>query len=211
MKDPYKILGISRWEPLESAKREYRKLAIKYHPDKNPGDKEAEEKFKEVAEAYSILSDPDKKKMYDKYGCINVEEVTVDDMMDTFKETAKSYSKTAGAYIKKKVKEFGEDADAMVDAMSGVSPKKKGVYVYNNPYKPGFFDDNLAVIDEVCPKCNGTKYMEVQKGFFMAEEPCDECDGRGHISRTIPRGEHPNRQDDYNKVGSPFNLFKEKF
>ncbi|MFC3810026.1 molecular chaperone DnaJ [Lacihabitans lacunae] len=67
-KDYYELLGVSKSATPEELKKEYRKLAIKYHPDKNPGDAEAEAKFKEIAEAYSVLSDPDKKARYDRFG-----------------------------------------------------------------------------------------------------------------------------------------------
>ena len=208
MKDPYKVLGVSRWEPPESAKVAYRKLAIKYHPDKNPGNKEAEEMFKDVAEAYAVLSDPEKKRMYDKYGCIDVEEVRVEDMMDKFNETVTNYKKTAADFLKKKIKDFGEDADEIVGAATG--RKQKHDYPKYGRYSPGFFDDNSVIIDERCPKCKGNKFVDVQKGFFLTEELCDECGGKGYITRTIPRSQHPDRRDDFNKE-SPFSLFKEKF
>ncbi len=67
-KDYYELLEVTKSASADELKKAYRKLAIKYHPDKNPGDKEAEEKFKEIAEAYSVLSDPDKKARYDQYG-----------------------------------------------------------------------------------------------------------------------------------------------
>ncbi len=67
-KDYYAILGVSRTATQEEIKRAYRKKAIQYHPDRNPGDKEAEEKFKEAAEAYEVLSDPEKRARYDQFG-----------------------------------------------------------------------------------------------------------------------------------------------
>ncbi len=67
-KDPYAVLGVERNASAEDIKKAYRKLAIKYHPDKNPGDKAAEENFKEAASAYEILSDPEKKAKYDRFG-----------------------------------------------------------------------------------------------------------------------------------------------
>lgn len=67
-RDFYEILGVSRDASDAELKKAYRKLAIKYHPDKNPDDKEAEEKFKEAAEAYEVLSNADKRAKYDRYG-----------------------------------------------------------------------------------------------------------------------------------------------
>src|SRR6185436_11969801 len=67
-RDYYEVLGVSRTASDSELKSAYRKLAIKYHPDKNPDDKEAEEKFKEAAEAYSVLSDPNNRAKYDRFG-----------------------------------------------------------------------------------------------------------------------------------------------
>jgi curved DNA-binding protein len=66
--DYYKILGVDKNVSGDDVKKAYRKLAVKYHPDKNPGNKEAEEKFKKMSEAYAVLSDPEKRKQYDSYG-----------------------------------------------------------------------------------------------------------------------------------------------
>src|SRR5688572_20680958 len=67
-KDYYKILGVSKSASADDIRKAFRKLAVKYHPDKNPGDKTAEEKFKEVSEANEVLSDPEKRKKYDEVG-----------------------------------------------------------------------------------------------------------------------------------------------
>src|SRR5450432_4053001 len=67
-RDYYEILEITREETADGIKKSYRKLAVRYHPDKNPGDKTAEEKFKELGEAYEALSDPQKRAAYDQYG-----------------------------------------------------------------------------------------------------------------------------------------------
>lgn len=72
-RDYYEVLGVDKSASADEIKKAYRKLAVKYHPDKNPGDKEAEEKFKEAAEAYSILSDADKKARYDQFGHAGVD------------------------------------------------------------------------------------------------------------------------------------------
>ena len=70
-RDYYQILNISRSASDQEIKSAYRKLAVKYHPDKNPGNQEAEEKFKEASEAYSVLSDPQKRAQFDRFGHVN--------------------------------------------------------------------------------------------------------------------------------------------
>ena len=67
-RDFYEVLGVDKKATADEIKKAYRKKAIQYHPDRNPGDKEAEEKFKEAAEAYDVLSNPDKRARYDQYG-----------------------------------------------------------------------------------------------------------------------------------------------
>ncbi len=71
-KDYYKILGVERTASADEIKRAYKKVAIKYHPDRNPGNKEAEEKFKQAAEAYDVLRDPEKRQRYDQFGADGV-------------------------------------------------------------------------------------------------------------------------------------------
>ena len=71
-KDYYKILGVERNASADEIKKAYKKVAIKYHPDRNPGNKEAEEKFKQAAEAYDVLRDPDKRARYDQFGAEGV-------------------------------------------------------------------------------------------------------------------------------------------
>ena len=73
-RDYYEVLGVAKTATPEEIKKAYRTLGKKYHPDANPGDKEAEEKFKEVGEAYAVLSDPDKRRQYDQFGHSALEE-----------------------------------------------------------------------------------------------------------------------------------------
>src|SRR6266704_1208633 len=70
-KNLYDVLGVAKTASADEIKKAYRKLARQYHPDKNPGDKEAEERFKEVQTAYDVLSDPEKRKQYDRFGAAN--------------------------------------------------------------------------------------------------------------------------------------------
>jgi len=72
-RDYYEVLGLQKGASDDEIKKAFRKMALKYHPDKNPGDKAAEEKFKEANEAYEVLSDPDKKSKYDRFGFAGVD------------------------------------------------------------------------------------------------------------------------------------------
>ncbi|MFN7182543.1 MAG: DnaJ domain-containing protein, partial [Planctomycetota bacterium] len=93
-KDYYEILGVRRDASPEEIRRAYREAAFKYHPDRNPNDKEAEKKFKEVAEAYEVLSDPEKRSRYDKFGSAglegtayrNFEDASIEDIFSTFSD-----------------------------------------------------------------------------------------------------------------------------
>ena len=82
-RDYYELLGLAKGADPSAIKKAYRKLAKKYHPDTNPGDKEAEKKFKEITEAYNILSDPEKKKLYDQFGHAAFEPAPVVSMVDS--------------------------------------------------------------------------------------------------------------------------------
>ena len=85
--DYYEVLGVGRDADAEEIKKAYRKLAMQYHPDRNVGDREAEEKFKEAAEAYEVLRDPDKRARYDRYGHAGLEGVQMphfQDLQDVF-------------------------------------------------------------------------------------------------------------------------------
>ena len=89
-RDFYEVLGIGRDAPLDEIKKAYRQMALKYHPDRNPGDEEAPQRFKEAAEAYEVLSDPDKRQRYDRYGHAGLDGMVPDfgggSVMDLFNE-----------------------------------------------------------------------------------------------------------------------------
>ncbi|MCS7279306.1 MAG: J domain-containing protein [Thermodesulfobacteriaceae bacterium] len=110
-KDYYKILGVKKDATQEEIKRAYRKLAMKYHPDRNRGSKEAEEKFKEINEAYAVLSDPEKRKLYDLYGSAEFERrYTTEDIFRgfDFENVFKDLGIDLGAFFSKRNKKGGQ-------------------------------------------------------------------------------------------------------
>lgn len=110
-KDYYKILGISKDATQEEIKKAYRRLAMKYHPDRNKGSKEAEEKFKEINEAYAVLSDPEKRKLYDMYGSAEFEKrYTTEDIFKgfDFENVFKDLGINLGTFFSKRNKRGGK-------------------------------------------------------------------------------------------------------
>ncbi len=127
-KDYYKILGVPRNATQEEIKRAYRKLAMQYHPDRNQGNKEAEEKFKEINEAYAVLSDPEKRKMYDLYGSTEFEKrYTQEDIFknfnfeDIFRDIGIDLSSIFGKTKRGKSKIFGFDWGDILSDLFGTS------------------------------------------------------------------------------------------
>lgn len=201
-KDFYEVLGVSKEATDAEIKSAFRKLAIKYHPDKNQGDKEAEEKFKEINEAYQVLSDKDKRANYDRFG-------TAD-----FNNMAGG----AGAYDFGGFSDFGDLGDIFGSFFGGggfqssSQPRKKGPtrgedlrYIMDLTFEEAVFGAEKEVTynrnivchtcngsgaepgssKHTCPKCNGTGRVRVQKqtmfGTMMSEQICDMCDGEGEI------------------------------
>src|SRR5918992_1078008 len=158
VKDPYRTLGVDRKASDEEIKKAYRKLARQYHPDRNAGDKAAEERFKEVQEAYSILSDPDKRKAYDSGGGI-----------------------CGGAGTPRP--ERGRDLETEVhvsfdQAMEGaqvpvsVPLSAPCTTCHGTGAKPG-------TTPTVCSRCQGRGLEAESQGLFSISQPCRQCGGTG--------------------------------
>jgi len=186
--DLYNILGISKNADTSQIKKSYRKLAHLYHPDKNPGNKIAEEKFKEICEAYSILSNPQKRRSYDQFGqtnfghdgvnssSININDIFGDIFGDIFNKQDSNYSSPQrGHDIHYSLNiEFAEAIFGTVKTINiprkelCFSCKGSGVQCGHHP--------------TICPMCKGRGEVSTMRGFFAVTQTCRKCNGSGkHI------------------------------
>lgn len=192
-RDYYEVLGVGRSATLEQIKSAYRQLAMKYHPDRNPGDKEAEEKFKELAEAYSVLSDPDKRTRYDRFGHAGVSSTgvgvggfdpftTFEDILgeffgfnDIFGSPRRRRSQARpGADLRHDLEITLEEAARGVDKKLQIPRLERCDACNGAGTAPG-----TSV--SVCSTCNGTGQVRFQQGFFTVSRTCGHCHGTGSV------------------------------
>ena len=207
-RDYYEVLGVERNADADTIKKAYRKAAIKYHPDKNPGDKEAEEKFKEAAEAYDVLSNEDKRARYDRFGHAGMNGAgggggfggfggaggfTMDDIFEQFGDIFGGAfggfgGSRAGGARRQRVNR-GSDLRVTVklslkEISEGVTKKLKinKTVVCDKCGGSGAKDKSSVV---TCPDCNGSGYViTVQNSFFgrmQTQSVCPKCQGEGRI------------------------------
>ena len=193
--DYYEILEISRTATQEEIKKAYRKMALKYHPDRNPGDKEAEEKFKLVNEAYQVLSDENKRAVYDRYGKAGLEgqgfhgyqNQSYEDIMDDLSAIFESVF--GGGFSGRRASSgSGEKYNLDLSAQMEISfkeavfgAKKELKYRYKKPCEAckGTGAKNGEI--KTCEYCNGQGQVYMRQGFMTFAQTCPQCHGAGTI------------------------------
>jgi molecular chaperone DnaJ len=191
-RDYYEVLGVSREATDQEIKSAYRRLAIKYHPDKNPHDKSAEEKFKEAAEAYSVLSDPEKRSRYDRFGFNGMQggfsgfdPATFGDFGDILGEFF-GFGDLFGAR-RRGGPERGADLryDLRIsfrEAAFGLKTKIK-IPRQDTCSACGGSGSAKGKGPSTCPTCMGAGQVRYQQGFFSISRTCGQCTGTGKIIR----------------------------
>ncbi|MBE0426759.1 MAG: molecular chaperone DnaJ [Nitrospirae bacterium] len=190
VKDYYKILGVNKDVSQEEIKKAYRKLARKYHPDLNPGDKAAEQKFKEVNEAYEILSNPKKRAEYDQFGSSpfgaggpGFKGFRTYDFSETFDSGSFGdiFSDLFGTRIRPET-QYAKGRDFVMgieltleEAFSGVAK----TITFNREFTCKSCNGSGAESSQICDVCGGTGTVKTSKGFFKMSQPCSACGGTG--------------------------------
>jgi molecular chaperone DnaJ len=194
-RDYYELLGVARDADVAEIKKAYRKLAVRYHPDKNPGDGEAEERFKEAAEAYAVLSDPEKRARYDRYGKAGMggeafsgfDPATFGDFADVFGDLFGFGGIFGGARGRggRRVRR-GQDLryDLEIEFEEAARGLETRIRVPRLETCSECAGKGARRPEDVktCSQCGGRGQVAFQQGFFTIARPCGRCGGTG---RTI--------------------------
>jgi len=192
-KDYYQILGVSRTATEEEIKRAYRHLARRYHPDMNPGDKEAEERFKEINEAYEVLSDPEKRAIYDRFGHAGLEgrfpDFTDFGLDDFFEEFLRGFGFRT---TRRREPRRGSDLryDLLISFEEAAFGCEKEVEITRYEACPhcGGSGAEPGTYPVRCPQCDGTgEVRRMQQsifGSFVSVTTCPRCRGTGEVAVT---------------------------
>jgi molecular chaperone DnaJ len=190
-RDYYEILGVSRQASAEEIKKAYRQLALKHHPDRNPEDKQAEEFFKEAAEAYEVLSDAEKRARYDRFGHAGVHAGgqpfhDVDDIFASFGDIFEDFfGFSAGARRGRSRVRRGRDISTELEltfeeACFGVE-KRIDISRHDRCEDCGGQGAAPGTDRKSCPACHGTGQVGRSQGFFTITTTCGQCQGQGSV------------------------------
>ncbi|MDD2874399.1 MAG: molecular chaperone DnaJ [Azoarcus sp.] len=190
-RDYYEVLGVNRDASDDEIKKAYRKLAMKHHPDRNPDSKDAEEKFKEAKEAYEILSEPQKKAAYDRYGHAGVDQSMggggqgFEGFGDAFSDIFGDIFGGAGgrggrsnvyrgADLRYNLEISLEEAARGAEKTIRIPTVEECDSCHGSGAKPG-------TQPKTCPTCGGAGQVRIQQGFFSIQQTCPKCHGSGRI------------------------------
>ncbi len=194
-RDYYEILGVNKNASADEIKKSYRKLAMQYHPDRNPGDKKAEASFKEASEAYETLKDEQKRAAYDRYGHQANNGYGGQsggggfdggfDFNDIFSNFSDIFGERSSGGRKKSSSQRGSDIRynltiSLEEAFNGTNTEIS----FNIPCKCDVCNGSGAKNNEkasTCTTCNGHGKVRSQQGFFIVERACTSCNGSGQI------------------------------
>jgi molecular chaperone DnaJ len=190
-RDYYEILGIPRTATEAEIKRAYRSLAVQHHPDKNPGDAASEDKFKEAAEAYAVLSDSEKRASYDRFGHQGVGAggfeggfSNIDDIFDIFGFGEMFGGRSGRRTTVQRGADLRYDLEiALEDAATGKDEKLRIPRLEKCAECTGTGAEKGSQA-ETCVTCAGSGQTRYQQGFFSVMRTCGNCQGRGQIIRT---------------------------
>ena len=194
----YDTLGVKKGASADEIKKAYRKLAAKYHPDRNPGDASAEEKFKEVQNAYDVLSDAEKRKQYDTFGSPDGRRgfdprdfnfggggnFTINDLGDLGDLFGGLFNR-GGTRTRRPEPERGADVEVEVrlsfeDSLRGIETKIP-VDVTTACRECGGTGAEPGTSPVICPQCNGRGVVSESQGLFALSQPCPRCRGNGTV------------------------------
>jgi molecular chaperone DnaJ len=194
-RDYYEVLGVERNAGDADVKSAYRKLALKYHPDRNPGDKKAEEQFKEAAEAYAVLGDAEKRARYDRFGHAGVSSAAGQggpgfnaDIFSDFSDILGDFfgfgggggqrrqGPARGSDLRFDLEISFEDSYTGTETTIQIPREENCETCKGTRAAPG----SSA---ETCPQCRGTGQLRFQQGFLVVSRPCGQCGGLGQIVR----------------------------
>ena len=207
-KNPYEVLGVARDASDSDIKKAYHKLVMKYHPDKNPGDKTAEEKFKEVNNAFDILKDPQKRAAYDRFGeaafaggngasagaggfggnpfgngSFHFNGGDMGGMEDILREAMRGFGFSGGFGGGNAQPQRGRDLldEVVIDLKDAFFGTTHTVKFSSNVKCEKCNGHGTAdgKPTKPCPTCGGTGYVHTRQGFFAVETPCPDCQGLG--------------------------------
>jgi molecular chaperone DnaJ len=188
-KNYYAVLGVGRDADEAELKKAYRRLARMYHPDKNPGDKTAEERFKEINEAYAVLSDPDKRSRYDRFGTVEGAPGPGPDMgfgsifEDLFEgffgggeRGGRRTRARRGEHLRYDLEISLEEAAEGLETKLQIPRHETCAGCRGSGQQPGTHP-------ETCGACRGTGQVRFTQGFLTVARPCPQCGGEGRINR----------------------------